>query len=152
MADGDSIAQVAVVILLLSLSIPTLATAYDYAGTPFEYEETTTINFTSNYSVEQNATLEDYGESPTITSNGSELVQGTDYEWNATSGVVNWIDTQNTTDGDGATIQYVAYQRTRETVVARNLIFPFMGLFGLFAFVTSVRALWQFAAEVWDIS
>lgn len=152
MTDGDSIAQVAVVILLLALSVPALATAYDYAGTPFEYEESLTVDYNNASSVSENATLEGYGDDPTVVnSSGTTLVEGTDYDWNTSSGEVTWYNTTNTTDGESADIDYRAYQYTGETAMSWTIIAPLMSLFGLFGFAVSVRALWQFTAEVWDL-
>lgn len=151
MTDGDSIAQVAVVVLLLVLSVPTLATAHDYAGTPLDYEESLTVDYQNDSEVSENATLEGYGADPTVTADGATLDQGTDYLWNESSGVVDWQNTSNTTDGDTAQIQYQAFQRTEESQLAWMIISPFMALFGLFALTSSVRAVWQYTAEVWDL-
>lgn len=151
MTDGDSIAHVAVVVLLLALAVPALATAYDTAGTPFSYDESLTVDYTSDSSVSENATIEGYGDDPTIVVDGQTLMQGTDYLWDADDGVVNWQDTNNTTAGDTAQIEYQAYQRTAETEMAWTLIAPFMALFGIFGFVAAARALWSYTAEVWDL-
>lgn len=151
MTDGDSIAQVAVVVLLLVLSVPTLATAHDYAGTPLDYSESLTVDYQNDSSVSENATLEGYGSDPTISVDGTTLVEGTDYRWNESAGTVDWRDTANTTDGDTAQIEYQAYQRTAETELAWMILSPFMALFGLFALTASVRAVWQYSAEVWGL-
>lgn len=151
MTDGDSISQVAIVILLLSLSAPALATAHEYAGTPIEYEESLTVDYGNESNVSEPATVEGYGADPTVTVNGSELVEGTDYDWDSSTGNVTWYDTANSSDGDSATIRYAAYQRTEETAVSWTILAPLMSLFGLFGLVVSVRALWSFTAEVWDL-
>lgn len=151
MTDGDSIAQVAVVILLLALAVPALATAHDYAGTPLHYEESLTVDYSSATPVSENATLEGYGTAPTVVVNGTTLVEGTDYSWDTSDGSVTWFDTANTSDGAAAQIDYRAYQRTRETAMSWTIIAPLMSLFGLFGLVASVRALWAYTAEVWDL-
>jgi hypothetical protein len=151
MSDGDTIAQVAVVVLLLVLAVPALATAHEFAGTPLDYSETLTVDYTTDSSVSENATVEGYGDTVTITSGGQGLVAGTDYRWDADAGTVEWLDTANTTSGDSATIDYQAYQRTGESALAWTVISPLMGLFGLFALVSSVRAVWELTAEVWDL-
>jgi len=152
MPDGDTITQVAVVILLLALAVPSLATAYDYAGTPIEYEETATVDYTTAYSVTQSATVDErYRDAVTVTAGGTALVRGTDYRWNATSGNVTVLNTSNTTSGDAVDIEYAAFQRTGETVLAWQLVSPFMALFGLLGLVASVRAVWQLTTEVWDL-
>jgi hypothetical protein len=151
MTDGDSIAQLAAVVLLLMLAVPALATAHDYAGTPLGYEETATVDYTDDYDVAQNATLEGYDDNPAVTANGQQLVRGEDYKWNATGGTVTWLNSTNTTSGDTATIEYRAYQRTQETALAWTLISPLMALFGVFTVLASVRTLWSYIAEVWGL-
>jgi len=151
MTDGDTIAQVAVVLLLLVLAVPALATAHEFAGTPLDYEETLTVDYTSDSSVSENATVEGYSETVNISANGEQLTEGTDYRWNESAGTVTWLDTSATSDGDSATINYQAHQRTGETALAWTVISPLMGLFGLFALISSVRAVWELTAEVWDI-
>jgi hypothetical protein len=150
MSDGDTMAQLAVVILLLALAVPSLATAYDYAGTPIEYEETVSVDYSNNTGVSESATLEDYADETTVTADGTELVEGTDYRWDEESGSVDWLDTANSSDGDEAVIQYRAHQRTAETEIAWTVISPIFGLFGLFAVVASVRTLWSYIVEVFD--
>jgi hypothetical protein len=151
MPDGDTVAQLAAVVLLLVLAVPALSTAHEFAGTPMAYEESTTVDYTNDYAVAQNATVEGYGDEPVIVVDGAELVRGEDYRWNATGGTVEWINSTNTTTGDSAEIEYQAYQRTGETALAWTIITPFMGLFGVFALAASVRTLWSYIAEVWDL-
>lgn len=152
MSDGDSIAQVAIVILLLSLSVPALATAYDYAGTPYDYSEGVIVDYGNTSYLSEDATAEGYGDNITIiTPNDKTLVEGTDYEWNSSEGSITWYDNANTNEGDTVQVSYVAFQRTQETAMAWDILAPLMGLFGLFGFVVSVRALWEFTAEVWDL-
>lgn len=151
MTDGDTVAQVAVVVLLLLLAVPALSTAHAAAGTPFDYSEELTVDYGNESAVSENATVEGYSENVTIVVDGTTLEDGTDYSWNDSAGTVEWYNTTNTSDGDSATIDYTAYQRTAETQMAWTIIAPFMGLFGLFGLVASVRAVWSYTAEVWDL-
>lgn len=150
MGDSDSIAHVAVVILLLGMSVPALATAHDYAGTPFDYEETITVDYDAESTVNQSATVEGYGSSATISVDGDELVEGIDYRWNDDSGTVDWLNTSNTSSGESASISYLAYQRTAETQMAWSIISPLMALFGIFGLVVSVRALLGYVQYIWE--
>lgn len=147
--DSDSITQLAVVILLLGMAVPTLGTAYSSAGSPVEYTETTAINYQTDYDLTQSATTEGYAVDQ-ITANGSTLTAGTDYSTNLTAGSINFSNTSTTRSGDTATIEYRATQRSAETETAYLIIAPLMGLFGVFALVTSVRVLWGYVAEIWE--
>jgi len=150
--DRDSVAQLAVVVLLLSLAVPALATAYSTAGTPFEYEETTTVSYTSEYTVTENATdAEAYGTDPMVTNaSGATLVEDVDYRWNATTGTLSFENSTNTSAGDDATIRYTAHQRTAETEVAWSILAPFMGLFGLFGLYSAVRVLLGIVTDAFE--
>jgi hypothetical protein len=148
--DGDSVAQLAIVVLLLMLAVPTLATAHELAGTPLAYEETATVSYTGDYTVSENATIEGYGETVTVTVDGQSLTATDDYTWDADTGTLSFVNSSATASGDDATIQYRAYQRTQETQTAWLLIAPFMGLFGLFSLVSAIRVLWSYTAEVFD--
>lgn len=150
--DSDTIVQLAVVILLLGLAVPTLATAHSDAGTPFEFEDSVTVSYSGSVSVGATSTSEGYGGAPTlVNATGTTLVAGTDYSWDSDTGEISFQQTANTTSGESITITYRAYQRTDETELAWSLIAPFMGLFGLFGLLTSVRVLWGYVAEVWDL-
>lgn len=151
MSDGDSIAQLAAVILLLALAVPALATAHEFAGSPTPYSEDMTIDYTNESAVSQPATVEGYGTDPVVSVDGDELVRGTDYTWSASTGTIDWSNTANTSSGDTATVEYRAFQRTEQTALAWDVIAPLMGLFGLFGLVASVRSLWAYTAEVWDL-
>lgn len=151
MSGGDTMSQLAVVILLLGLSVPGLMTAYDFAGTPIEYEQSATIDVNGETVVEEGATLENYGDEISVrASDGAELAPYRDYRWNETDGTVTWLNSSNTTDGESATITYEAHQRTVETETAWNILTPLFSLFGLFAFVASLRTLWSYLAEVFN--
>ena len=152
MTDGDSIAQLAVVILLLGMAVPALATAHTYSGSPFEYTETVTVVDNGSTTVSENATnAEGYSETVTIVTKGTTLTEGDDYEWYPANGTIHWYNTQASNDGDDATITYSAYQRTRESSMAWSIVSLPMGLFGIYGLVAAVRALWSYVAEVWDL-
>jgi len=150
--DRDSVAQLAVVVLLLSLAVPALSTAYATAGTPFAYEETAAVSYSDDYSVTENATdAEGYGTDPTVTNaSGATLVEDVDYEWDANEGRLSFANTSNTTAAEDATIRYTAYQRTAETQTAWSILAPFMGLFGLFGFYSAVRVLLGIATDAFE--
>lgn len=84
-----------------------------------------------------------YGDNATVyNATGVELVEGTDYDWNTSTGEVAWQDTASTTDGANATISY-AYDRPsqRSRGLANTLYYGgyamvFLVLFGGAAKVT----------------
>lgn len=71
----------------------------------WQYTDNTTGRYTTGFN-----------DSPTLYNNSSaQLVEGTDYEWNATDGGVYLYSTPNTTDGAQFTITYKYYQNTPDT-------------------------------------
>jgi hypothetical protein len=151
MTDGDSVAQLAVVILLLVLAVPSLATAHEYAGTPIKYEQSATIDFSSDTAVDESATVEGYEEEIVVRTSEGDILQEYDaYRWDEEGGAVAWLNSTNTRDGQSVTIEYAAHQRTEETELAWTVISPFFALFGLFTLVVSIRTLWSYIAEVFE--
>jgi len=151
MTDGDTVAQLAVVILLLVLAVPSLSTAHEYAGTPIEYDQPATVDIGNETIVDESATVEGYSDEIVVrTENGTVLNAYRDYRWADGSGTVEWLASENTTDGQSVTITYDAHQRTEETELAWTVISPFFALFGLFTLIVSVRTLWSYIAEVFE--
>jgi hypothetical protein len=151
MTDGDSVAQLAVVILLLVLAVPSLSAAHEYAGTPIEYEQSATIDFNNETVVDESATVEGYSEEIVVRTDENQILEEYEgYRWDEANGTVEWLNSQNTTDGQSATITYDAHQRTAETDLAWTVISPFFALFGLFTLVVSIRTLWSYIAEVFE--
>ena len=151
MSDGDTVAQLAVVILLLGLAVPGLAAAYDYAGTPIDYEQSASISFTSPTAVDESATVEGYGDEVVVLADGGGVLEaGVDYRWDDDAGEIEWFNTSATSAGQDVTIEYQAHQRTPETEMAWTIISPFFALFGIFGLVAAVRTLWSYIAEVFE--
>lgn len=147
--DSDTITQLAVVILLLGMAVPTLGVAYSDSSTPTQYSESAVVDYTADYNLNETATDEGYGNIE-ITVDDQQLVEGTDFRFDSTAGSVEWTNTTNTSAGDTASIDYTAAQRTVETETAYQILAPLMSLFGVFALVTAVRVLWGYVAEIWE--
>lgn len=60
----------------------------------------------SEFTLSFNSTVTVYNESDT------ELTEGTDYDWNATDGTIQFLSSANTTDGNNATITYEVTENT----------------------------------------
>lgn len=56
-----------------------------------------------------------YNGTVTITNGGTALEAGEDYDWNATTGTVEWYNTSATTEGDVVDIDYTVYDTTEGT-------------------------------------
>jgi hypothetical protein len=64
-----------------------------------------------------------FGDDEVITnSNGTQLQEGTDYDWNASTGEVYWYDTSSVDDGETMQADYSYTSKTEEARTARNVL------------------------------
>lgn len=70
--------------------------------------ESVTVNYSSPTLVDRSGDV--YGlfyDNETVRNQtGAVLTDGTDYDWNRTTGAITWFNTASTTDGETATITY----------------------------------------------
>lgn len=74
---------------------------------------------------------------------GDELVEGTDYDWHASTGNVTWIDTAATTEGETARVDYAVAQTSDVSLGIAEIVA------GLLV-VTALVALWIIGANAID--
>jgi outer membrane lipoprotein-sorting protein len=135
---------VLVVFLLLGVG----AAAINTGASPEEVRETKT-NETATIDYDTNTTLGpdyavNYSDTITVYANGSELAAGTDYQYNSTSGVVDWLNTTATSDGDTAKVSYSFGKQTASTRINSDLLETYGGYLGLFGLFVAVGMLWKF--------
>lgn len=98
------------IVLLLGvfmLGVGGMQAGYDNATESFEITgEAATVDYDQETSLSKSGEAESFNESITVTVDGSELAEGTDYEWHPSRGNVSWINTSATTEGDSASIDY----------------------------------------------
>jgi len=98
--------QIAVVALALALFLPLVVNgAFTDAAQQRSSNETATVDYDDPYSVEQQDVVQ-YNSTITVAYNGTTLSEGDDYEWNTTSGEVEWLSSNSTTDGDQVFVDY----------------------------------------------
>lgn len=102
----------------------------DYSVT----DEAATVDYTQETNLSKSGTAESFNDTITVTANGSELVEGTDYEWYPSRGNVSWINSTATSSGDAASIDYT-YQDHPEATQFSFDIFYLMLLFVAFMMV-----------------
>lgn len=69
-------------------------------------DEAATVDYESETNLSKSGTAESFNESITVTVDDTELAEGTDYEWHADRGNVEWINSTATQSGDTAYIDY----------------------------------------------
>jgi len=83
-------------------------------------DESITVDYDREVSVNESGL--EYNEPVTITNDGTTLQEGTDYEWNATTGNVTWYNTTSTSEGDQAEIDYEYEAVTEESQQLAQLV------------------------------
>lgn len=81
---------------------------YETAVDDFDVtNESITVDYTDPVPVDERGTAYTYNETVQVyNSSDALLVEGTDYNWLASNGTVEWLDTANTTSGETASISY----------------------------------------------
>ena len=100
----------------------------------YEDSESLTVDY-SNPSTLTNQYALAYLDNETILHNGNTLAEGTDYEFNTSSGSVTWYNSTNTSAGDEARIgyEYEAHpEGSRESANVLTGLAPIMGVLLLF--------------------
>lgn len=57
---------------------------------------------------------------------GAKLTKGVDYEWNATDGTIQYLNSANVTDGATGNISYTYFENTQEVQLLSQIIDPIM--------------------------
>lgn len=111
---GDSKFGALVILIVVGFLVGVAPAALaDGAQTTAVTDESITVDYQNTTSVAENGVS--YNASVTITADGTTLSEGTDYDWNATTGAVTWYNTSSTSDGQEALIDYGVDQLTDES-------------------------------------
>lgn len=96
---------------------------YDNATETFTIsDEAATVDYDTEYNVSE-STAESFNNTITVTANGNELVEGTDYQWHPDRGNVSWINSSATQSGDTAFIDYQYQDHPDATQFSFNMFY-----------------------------
>lgn len=111
---GDSKFGALVILVIVGFIVGVFpATLADGATTTTVTDESITVDYQNTTSVAEDGVS--YNQTVTITVDGTTLTDGTDYDWNATTGAVTWYNTSATSDGETALIDYGVEQVTESS-------------------------------------
>ncbi len=130
---------VVVVALFLAILLPAVNLGYqDTTKTATANTEAVTVDYSENTTVDNADTATSFYDNETIQTDGGNttLEDGIDYEWNTTTGEIQWLNTTATTDGDTATITYTYQYHGQTTSNIAALLQPWGTILGVFLFVT----------------
>jgi hypothetical protein len=97
----------AAVILIIGVFVFSSIVATSPTVTDTVTNESITVNHGEYVAVDNASVATDFSQNVTVyNSSGSELTEGTDYEWAATNGSVKFLAAGSTTDGNTANITY----------------------------------------------
>lgn len=134
--------HVIVVALFLAILLPAVNLGYQATA---QTAPSTTTTVTVDYS--QPSTI-DAGddrllsyldnETITVTDTNTTLTDGTDYQWNTSTGQLTWLNSTATSDGDTATLQYAYRYRGETTTDIAGFLQPWGRIIGVFLLVTAL--------------
>lgn len=111
--------------ILFVLIVGLFAAGAAFAGATTVYSNTddVTVDYSTDVEVtpERNATS--FLDNETVTnSTGAQLVEGTDYDWNTSTGAITFYNTTATTDGNTATASYEYNAYSDRTLAMKGVI------------------------------
>jgi len=119
------------VLLFAVILVATLGTAWA-VGAQYQQAPETTTNVTDEEVVADvgNWTAVDapdhaqsFGDDEVITnSTGTQLDEGSDYDWNASTGEIRWYDTSSVSDGETMQADYSYTSKTQEARTVRKVL------------------------------
>lgn len=112
---SQAVMLLVLVVGVLATSVAVLGSTYEDTPTHVETVENETLtqdigNWTATDSTTRTGVTGWYDNESVYASDGSQLTEGTDYEWSTMNGSVYWYNTSSTTDGGSANVSY-AYDR-----------------------------------------
>lgn len=136
MAFRRYIIPIVLFVLVVGVAFGTMvvadAASDDAAREPVQVTNETISQQTGIWQFVKNATVDStagFNESVTAyNASGAELVKGVDYEWNASDGTIQYIDTANVTDGATGNISYIYFKNTPDVQVLSQIIDPIVTL------------------------
>jgi ABC-type glycerol-3-phosphate transport system permease component len=118
--------KVLVALVMLAVVLPSFAVAFDEGRALHFNNETTTVNYATDYTV---SVVERYDpvmyDNETVVdtdAGGGALVEGTDYDFFPSNGTLRWYNTNATTGGDEAYIGYYSTTQTAEQQLITSLL------------------------------
>lgn len=115
------------IVLLLGvfiLGFGGVQSGYDNAVESYSVtDEAATVDYTQETNLSKSGTAESFNDTITVTVDGSELVEGTDYEWHPDRGNVSWINSTATQSGDTAYIDYEYQDHPEATQYSMNMFY-----------------------------
>lgn len=106
-------ALAAFTVFLLALGVAASAATVSYQDTAGNHTvtgEQLTVDYSNTSQVSPAGDAFRYQDDEVVrNASGSQLTEGTDYDWNTSTGEVTWYDTAATSDGETATITYTYY-------------------------------------------
>lgn len=116
--------KVVVGIILLAGVVPAVGLSFESGAAATTFSEATSVDYSDPYEVGVDPARATIYDNETVTANGTTLVEGTDYEFDAEAGELAFASSGSTSAGEDATINYTAAAPGEGGDAALGLIYP----------------------------
>lgn len=114
---------VLVALLGVALLFGGLSAGYQASGTQhIVANASATVDYDTPSELEAPSYAFNYSRSITVTRDNQTLTAGADYEWNASTGTVTWLNSTATSDGDSVLVDYGYTAPSEATRERRNIL------------------------------
>lgn len=128
-----------VVVVFVGLFLTAVNAGYEDAGSPETVTEDIRVDYSQEVSVAEGTPP--YFDNETVeNSTGTVLTEGTDYQWDTSTGNVTWFNTSKTTENAFASITYAYQSRGQATETSNNILSVFAPFFGFLIGLTAIGA------------
>lgn len=119
----STIGKFAVLAIVIAVGFVAISAAFTASAVPHTVTNETLTQDVGNWTPVDEQDAIEYQDNETVyNATDTQLVDGTDYEWNTTNGSVYWYDTASTTDGADATISYTYLEPSESTNAVASLL------------------------------
>lgn len=131
----------AVIAVVLAVLLPAANIAYaDSTHQQTKTNESVTVSYTGTIQVSEDAF--EYNDTVTLlNASGSELVDGTDYEWYPENGTLEYYNTTNTEEGNTNHVTYDYFTHDQATLDASFILDLFGDWSGILIMIAAIGAL-----------
>lgn len=106
-----------------------LNTAYQASGSQHTVENASaTVDYDAPTQLDAPDRAFNYSQGITVTVDGTQLAEGSDYAYNATGGEVSWLNSTATSDGDSALVDYAYTAPDEGTHERRGILASIVGV------------------------
>mgnify|MGYP006287644459 CR=1 FL=1 len=125
----SQITKFAVLLLVLSVGAVALSGAYEQSESAYGVDDEQITLVESGAPVDEAAAAESFLNDVVVTNNGTTLVDGEDFRWNASTGELSRINGSSVSDGETVRIDYTYLATSAETETSNTALTALWAVF-----------------------